>query len=300
MAFTPVLQAQDTNEFQRIAKRITDAYDADNEMEHAIGSARLNGGAYLGAGSNGRSMPSGYVTYLKENLLITSQLALDVSKQNAEKNVNTDFLSGAHRLTSSDILTRYEKQDFSTRLDYIPVNGRILTFGIIECNAVDVHIDTAGINTTYRQFRGSHRAVFSTCNHRRLRLKHKRQRHIATSILQLALAHIRSCERSLAVHTRVRDNDCLQLPHDYGVVLVRLTIRNIGCGKHNCRGAEHLAQCTHSNLLFFHKFFLRRYYPDQVRGVCSQPLAARPSWAPPWIKLLFCFKKVFCFNCYCL
>ena len=132
MAFTPVLQAQDTNEFQRIAKRITDAYDADNEMEHAIGSARLNGGAYLGAGSNGRSMPSGYVTYLKENLLITSQLALDVSKQNTEKNVNTDFLSGAHRLTSSDILTRYEKQDFSTRLDYIPVNGRILTFGIIE------------------------------------------------------------------------------------------------------------------------------------------------------------------------
>ena len=66
------LQAQDTNEFQRIAKRIMDAYDVGDELEHKPDSSHVYGGAYLGASSNGRAMPSGYVTYLKDNLLLTS------------------------------------------------------------------------------------------------------------------------------------------------------------------------------------------------------------------------------------
>lgn len=124
--------AQDTNEFQRIARRIMDAYDAGDEIGHAPDSAHLFGGAYLGAGSNGRAMPSGYITYLKDNLLLTSQLAVDFSELTTEKDVSTDFFNGAYRLTSSSILTQYEKQDFSTRLDYSPSKGHILTFGIIE------------------------------------------------------------------------------------------------------------------------------------------------------------------------
>jgi hypothetical protein len=77
-------------------------------------------------------MPSGYITYLNDNLLITSQLAADFSELNTEKDVTTNFLKGAQRLTNSDILTKYEKQDFSARLDYAPSKGHILTFGIIE------------------------------------------------------------------------------------------------------------------------------------------------------------------------
>lgn len=61
------LCAQDTNEFQRIAKRIMDAYDVGDELQHAPDSARLYGGAYLGASSSGRAMPSGYVTYLTDS-----------------------------------------------------------------------------------------------------------------------------------------------------------------------------------------------------------------------------------------
>ena len=132
MAFATIVSAQDTNEFQRIAKRIMDAYDVGDEIDHAPDSTHLYGGAYLGAGRKGRAMPSGYITYLKDKLLLTSQLAADFSELNTEKDVNTDFLSGAHRLTSSDILTRYEKLDFSTRLDYAPTKSQILTFGILQ------------------------------------------------------------------------------------------------------------------------------------------------------------------------
>ncbi|MBQ8938119.1 MAG: TonB-dependent receptor [Prevotella sp.] len=126
------LPAQDTNEFQRIAKRIMDAYDVGDELQHAPDSASLYGGAYLGASSNGRAMPSAYVTYLKDKLLLTSQLSVDISELNSEKDVSTRFTSGADRQTSSDILTKYEKQDFSTRLDYAPRSGHIFTVGILE------------------------------------------------------------------------------------------------------------------------------------------------------------------------
>ena len=126
------LPAQDTNEFQRIAKRIMDAYDVGDELQHAPDSASLYGGAYLGASSNGRAMPSAYVTYLKDKLLLTSQLSVDISELNTEKDVSTQFTSGADRQTSSDILTKYEKQDLSTRLDYAPRNGHIFTIGILE------------------------------------------------------------------------------------------------------------------------------------------------------------------------
>ena len=132
MALTTVMHAQDTDEFQRIARRIMDAYDIGDEVEHAPDSAHLYGGAYLGAASNGRAMPSGYITYLTDKLLFTSQLAVDFSEQSTDKDVRTDFLNGANRLTNTDILTKYEKQDFSTRLDYVPSKGNILTFGIIE------------------------------------------------------------------------------------------------------------------------------------------------------------------------
>ena len=126
------LQAQDTNEFQRIAKRIMDAYDVGEELDHKPDSSHVYGGAYLGASSNGRAMPSGYVTYLNDKLLLTSQLSVDFSELNTEKDVSTDFKSGADRLTSSNILTKYEKQDFSTRLDYQPVKGSIFTIGLLE------------------------------------------------------------------------------------------------------------------------------------------------------------------------
>ena len=86
-----VVYAQDTNEFQRIAKRIMDAYDVGEELEHAPDSANFYGGVYLGAGTNGRVMPSGYVTYLKDRLLLTSQLSIDISELNTEKDVNTNF-----------------------------------------------------------------------------------------------------------------------------------------------------------------------------------------------------------------
>lgn len=130
--FAATAWSQDNDEFQRIARRIMDAYDVGDEIDHAPDSVSLYGGAYLGAGSNGRAMPSGYITYLKNNLLVTSQLAIDFSELATEKNITSNFASGAQRLTSSNILTRYEKHDFSTRLDYAPKKGHILTFGIIE------------------------------------------------------------------------------------------------------------------------------------------------------------------------
>lgn len=124
--------AQDTDEFQRIAKRIMDAYDVGEELEHAPDSANLYGGVYLGAGTNGRAMPSGYITYLKDRLLLTSQLSLDFSELTTVKNVNTNFVSSANQLTSTDILTKYEKVDFSTRLDYETGKGQIFTIGVLE------------------------------------------------------------------------------------------------------------------------------------------------------------------------
>ena len=127
-----VLPAQDTNEFQRIARRIMDAYDIGDEVEHAPDSASLYGGAYLGAGSNGRAMPSAYITWLKDKTLLTSQLSVDISKQNSEKDVTTQFNNESDRHTNSDILTSYQKQDFSIRLDYAPTKRNIFTIGFLE------------------------------------------------------------------------------------------------------------------------------------------------------------------------
>lgn len=129
---TSGLYAQDVNEFQRVAKRIMDAYDVGEELQHAPDSANFFGGAYLGASSNGRAMPSGYFTYLKDKLLFTSQLSMDFSDQNSEKDVSTKFTSGADQTTASDMLTRYEKVDFSTRLDYSPVKSSIFSIGLLE------------------------------------------------------------------------------------------------------------------------------------------------------------------------
>ena len=128
----PGLYAQDTNEFQSVAKRIMDAYDVGEELEHAPDSAHFFGGAYLGASSNGRAMPSGYLTYLNDKLLFTSRLSLDFSDQNSEQDVSTKFTSGADQTTASDMLTRYEKVDFSTRLDYSPVKSSIFSIGLLE------------------------------------------------------------------------------------------------------------------------------------------------------------------------
>lgn len=128
----PAVYAQDTNEFQRIAKRIMDAYDVGEEAAHAPDSARLYGGAYLGASSNGRSMPSGYISYLTEKMLLTSQLSVDISEQTSEKDVSTALSNGADRVASTDMLTRYEKQDFSARLDYRPNKRHIFSIGILE------------------------------------------------------------------------------------------------------------------------------------------------------------------------
>lgn len=126
------LQAQDSNEFQRVAKHIMDAYDVGEELQHAPDSARFFGGAYLGASSNGRAMPSGYLTYLKDKWLFTTRLAVDVSDQHSEKDVSTLFASGADQTTATDMQTRYEKVDFSTRLDYQPVKSSIFSIGLLE------------------------------------------------------------------------------------------------------------------------------------------------------------------------
>ncbi len=132
IGWVSVAYAQDTNEFQRIARRIMDAYDIGDELEHAPDSANFYGGVYLGAGTNGRAMPSGYFTYLKNRILLTSQLSIDISELNTEKDVNTNFNSHANQLTSSDVLTKYEKVDFSTRLDYEIRKGQIFTIGVLE------------------------------------------------------------------------------------------------------------------------------------------------------------------------
>ena len=132
LACAPDVYAQDANEFQRVAKRIMDAYDVGEELQHAPDSGHFYGGAYLGASSNGRAMPSGYFTYLKDKLLFTSQLAVDFSDQRSEQDVSTQFTSGADQTTASDMQTRYEKVDFSTRLDYQPVKSSIFSIGLLE------------------------------------------------------------------------------------------------------------------------------------------------------------------------
>lgn len=125
--------AQDDNEFQRIARRIMDAYEVGAEVEHAPDSAHWYGGAYLGASSKGRAMPSAYFSYIQnDKLLLTGNMSMDLSELTTQKNVETDFRSGASTRTNSDIFTHYEKEDASIRLDYSPRKRTILTVGFLE------------------------------------------------------------------------------------------------------------------------------------------------------------------------
>jgi len=150
------LYAQDENEFQRITKRIMDAYDTGEELQHAPDSAKWFGGAYLGASSKGRAMPSVYFTYLPgDRLLFTGNLSMDLSELTTKSSSATDFLAGGSSMAETTTLTRYTKQDASLRLDYRPWKSDIFTVGFIEGmqrrkiedNTIKNGCDAAGIST---------------------------------------------------------------------------------------------------------------------------------------------------------
>ena len=85
--------------------------------------------------------------------------------------------------------------------DVVPIDR--LALCIVKGDAVDVDVDTGGIDTTDAQGCGAHGAVLARCHHRRLRLQHVGQADAAARIVQLVAADGGGGQRSLVAHTGI-------------------------------------------------------------------------------------------------
>lgn len=125
--------AQDDIEFQRIAKRVMNAYDIGDELAHAPDSSNWYGGAYLGASSQGRAMPSAYVTYLvKDKYLITANLSFDLGEKSTSRDIDNQFTAGGYLNTGTTFLTNTEKTDMSVRMDCMAGQNGFFSIGLLE------------------------------------------------------------------------------------------------------------------------------------------------------------------------
>lgn len=133
LGLATTIQAQDDNEFQRIAKRIMNAYDVGDEAAYAPDSSNWYGGAYLGASSKGQAMPSAYVTYMvKDKYLITANVSIDMGEKNTSRDIDKQSADGSYLNTGTNFLTNTEHTDMSIRLDSRVGRGGIFSFGLLE------------------------------------------------------------------------------------------------------------------------------------------------------------------------
>ena len=83
--------------------------------------------------------------------------------------------------------------------DVVPIDS--LAFGVVEGDAVDVHIDAPGIDTTDAQSCGANSTVLTRRHHRRLSLEEKGHTYAGSSVMQLLLVHRAGGQRNLVADT---------------------------------------------------------------------------------------------------
>lgn len=131
---TTSLWAQDNeNEFQRIATRVLKQYEDPDIMPDTTGKNGIwDGGAYFGASSNGRVMPSGNFRYKKNKLVFTGNVSMEFADRSSDKTdatMNADIHS---QITNTDIHRKTEQANASFRLDYYPSLQNCFSFGVLE------------------------------------------------------------------------------------------------------------------------------------------------------------------------
>ena len=125
--------AQDDDEFSRIATRIMNSYQDENADSLKDASLGWHGGAYLGASTQGRTIPSASFTYKSnEKFLFTGDIAGNITEKTTGKSVATFYNNGTGKRANTDILTNGQNIDAKVRFDYAAWKGSILTFGILE------------------------------------------------------------------------------------------------------------------------------------------------------------------------
>lgn len=113
-------QQDNENEFQRIAQRIMDSHETGNVLlaDSLVRLGAWHGGYYLGAASNGRTLPSASMSYKRGDLTITGNLALDILDKNQEKTDETFGHDGSARTVLTNILTNSKNVDGNIQFDY--------------------------------------------------------------------------------------------------------------------------------------------------------------------------------------
>lgn len=127
-------QQDNENEFQRIAQRIMDSHETGNLTfsDSLVAPGAWHGGYYLGAASNGRTLPSASFTYKKGNLTFSGNLALDRMEKTQGKIDETLANDGSGRTMWTDIHTNAQKLDGSVELDYALNATDLFSFSILE------------------------------------------------------------------------------------------------------------------------------------------------------------------------
>lgn len=134
-ALVAFAQQDNENEFQRIAQRIMDSHETGSVFLSDSIIAQLgawHGGYYLGATSNGRTLPSASLTYKSGKLTFSGNLALDIAEKTHGKTDETLMDDGSGRTVWTDIHTNSKTVDGNIQLDYNPSSSDVFSVNLIE------------------------------------------------------------------------------------------------------------------------------------------------------------------------
>ena len=102
----------------------------------------------------------------------------------------------------------------------VPEN--LLAFGIVQCDAVEVHIDTVGLNAAYADVGAADGAILAASHHRRLRLKHVGNAQFGAGFVQLLAVQSAGGERGLVAHSHILDDHLIELAQGVHALCVHL------------------------------------------------------------------------------
>jgi len=125
--------AQDNQEeFQRIAKRTMNTHDTEDTTfkNDSIGYS-WHGGAYLGASSQGQSLPNGYFTFKHKKLVLTGDFVGDFLEKGLKKTEHS-LSQDIDNFTNNAIEKKSEAVKTSLRLDYYPQDYNCYSIGLLE------------------------------------------------------------------------------------------------------------------------------------------------------------------------
>ena len=125
--------SQEEEDFQRLARRSIDNYEAEvKKQQPDYDSVAWHGAAYIGTSSRGHILPNGFFNYKRGKLQMAGNVEMDFSQINTSRSVEGIHGNGDHQLTDTKIANRYEHEDLTFRIDYHLDKQNVLSFDFFQ------------------------------------------------------------------------------------------------------------------------------------------------------------------------